>query len=1144
VLSRALTFPLTTGVDTTLVGGAGNDTFNATHLTLTSGDSLNGGAGAADKLQITTTAAAAVGGGVQTAGIEDISTTATVGALSVDASLFDGVTSVTNTGSTADVSFTGLKAIPTVNVVATSTNTTVGVAASATSGATDAATINLNGAATTANATLTLNGVETLNVVSSGAATGGSSSTLTVASDTLTTLNVTGTATAKLSANLVGATATTTGVVTSDAGAHDVSVTGTVAADKVSVSMGAGNDTVRIAVISATHTIAGGDGTDTLATSASITTTTGANISGFEAVEISGGASVALPTTNTVATLTIRDAAGGTLTGRANGGTVNLTTGGNATVSNTAWTAGTADAITVNVGTSTTNAALAASTVTAEGVETVTFNNLASGTNADARSVGVTSATVKTIVVSGNQANTISSTSSTALTNVDASGVTGNVTFAGTVSTSGASITGGQGNDVMTGGAGADVITGGAGNDSLTGGAGADTISGGDGIDTITGGLGADQMTGGAGADRFVFTANATGSIQSDATATDVIKDFTSGTDKLSISNVTSGPVTKFLGNYGNFTVANAAAAADGTAGLAFFVTSENNLYVQATAGTQGTLDTIVKLEGVASIAETDLLLGSAGGASIALTTTGQSVTATSTTPGATTTFNDSISGTIANVAGVTTLVGGLGTDSVTLTDAGSFTAPAAFNSIETLVLANGVNTVAITAGTTNHSLKNITGGTAADTITVTNLVAGGAVSLGDGADALIGMTAAIATGTGSTFVGGGQPVGGADSVTFADGETIAATTFDKFSGFESVNFGKVGATSAVTLPTTNTLTAIAADTTTAALTVTGTGAQLSALTSITNTNGTKAFNLTASDAGATVDLTGVTFAGTGGDVDAISFQSTGTNTLVLLGADVSKVSGTAVAAGTTDTLEIRTSNATGANAIDATKFAAFETLTIGGTAAIDITDSGVAVARTINGNSANNTINLTIPTAAKSINLASGGSDTIVLASAGTNQVAVSISGFQVGAIASGGDVLDLTAALDGTTAVAVTTVTGIVTTGVTVTSVATNATNNYVLSGAAFQVSGALTATGDAGAVEAAIIAAGLRQAIVTNGQFILVTLDNGTDTGIYRVTTNTDTGGVATVMDQAGDLTVTLIATLVGVSDCGTLTPPNIG
>jgi len=620
------------------------------------------------------------------------------------------------------------------------------------------------------------------------------------------------------------------------------------------------------------------------------------------------------------------------------------------------------------------------------------------------------------------------------------------------------------------------------------------------------------------------------------------VKDFTSGSDRLAITNVTSGQPTKFLGNFSNYTVANAAATADGTAGLAFFVTSENTLYVQATAGTQGTLDTIIKLEGVTTLAEADLLLGATGGASITLTATGQSVTATSTTPGATTTFNDSITGTIAFVAGVTTLVGGLGTDSVTLSDAGSFTAPAAFNSIETLVLANGVNTVGITAGTNNHSLKNITGGTAADTITVTNLVAGGTVNLGDGSDSLLAMTVAIATATGSTFVGGGQPVGGADTVTFANGATIAATNLDKFSGFEAVNFGAIGAASAITLPTTasgasaNDINSITADTTNAAITVTGTAAQLSAVTSITNTNGTSAFNLTVSDAGGSLNLSAVTIGGAA-DIDVISFPSSGANVLTLDGKDVSQITGTAVAAGSTDTLTIVTTSATGADAIDATKFAAFEAITIGGTAAINVADSGVAVVRTITGNSAANAITVGTITAAKTIALASGGAD-IVLLNQDSSAVA-SISGFTVGS-GTGADTLDIRKT-DGTNA-AITTLPGVVATGATLTGTATDPTNAVVLSAAAFQVSGALTQTGDAGEVEAKIIAAGLLQANTANLKSIVV-LDNGTDTGIYLVTRNSDAGGTAGVLDAAGDFSVVLIGVLSGISDAGTIVAGNL-
>jgi len=77
-------------------------------------------------------------------------------------------------------------------------------------------------------------------------------------------------------------------------------------------------------------------------------------------------------------------------------------------------------------------------------------------------------------------------------------------------------------------------ITTGSGADALTGGAKNDTISSGAGDDTIVGGLGADVLTGGAGVDNFNYTlGTALVTTQSNATLTDTITDWTSGTDKL-----------------------------------------------------------------------------------------------------------------------------------------------------------------------------------------------------------------------------------------------------------------------------------------------------------------------------------------------------------------------------------------------------------------------------------------------------------------------------------------------------------------------------------------------------------------------------------------------------------------------------------
>jgi len=813
--------PLTTGVDTTLVGGAGSDTYTASGTTLTAGDVLAGSTGA-DILQVTTTAAAAVGTGVTSTGVETISATATVGALSVDATGFSDVTTVTNTGSTADVSVTGLKAIPAVSVIGTSTNTSVAFGSAAvTAGAADAITVSLNGAAVTASASVTANGIETVNVASSGSASGSTANTLTIASDALTTLAVTGASAAKLAANLVGATAATTGTVTSDDGAHDVNITAD-AADKLSVSMGAGNDQVRIANISATHTIAGGDGTDTLNTTAAITTTTGANISGFESVTIGGGVTVALPTaSNTVATLTIADAAGGTLTGFAAGGTVNLTTGGIATVTNTTGWTGTADALTVNVGAATTSGAMASATVvTATGIETATINNLALSNNANARSVGVSSANLKTLVVTGNAATTITG-GGVALTSIDASAVNGAVTFSATTATAGASLIGGGVGDAIVGGTGADTINGGAGND------------------TITGGVGKDSLTGGAGADTFVFAQPTAVAVTSNLAAQDTISDFVSGTDKFQLSQ----SVTAFLGNFTSLAAAQATATADGRSSLAFFVTTENTFYVSAAANgaINATTDTVIYMPGVTSLASTDLGIGAQGtGNTVALSAASANVSNTLSTNASavTTSLDDAISATSTTIAS-STIDGGAGSDTLTIS-----TAPAALN-ISAVV--SNVEAISLTLGNTGTLTLPSTNGL---TVSSASATAGLDVALGGSNQS---VTAATTGATAVSFGASGQ------SVSSSGAGTLAATSVGSATGQSVTATGTGVSTVTISAPATTTtvsLAAAAADIViiTASATAYGSGVSLTAgtQTGVTDTlravanGGVVAFGLSA----------------------------------------------------------------------------------------------------------------------------------------------------------------------------------------------------------------------------------------------------------------------------------------------------------
>lgn len=102
-------------------------------------------------------------------------------------------------------------------------------------------------------------------------------------------------------------------------------------------------------------------------------------------------------------------------------------------------------------------------------------------------------------------------------------------------------IVGSNQGDVISGAVGNDQLFGGAGADSLSGGTGTDVLDGGAGTDTLFGGAGVDTMTGGEGADLFVYSASTEG--------TDVITDFTAGTDKFAIADAIINPVATANGD-------------------------------------------------------------------------------------------------------------------------------------------------------------------------------------------------------------------------------------------------------------------------------------------------------------------------------------------------------------------------------------------------------------------------------------------------------------------------------------------------------------------------------------------------------------------------------------------------------------------
>ena len=738
-------FTLTTGVDLKTTG-AGADTFTSINpavatATLTAGDNINGGAGT-DTLNITSAAEMTIGSGVTMTDIENVSVSASGGALTLDAALMTGITSLTNSGSSQAVTVSNLKALVPVTVMGASANTTVGFAAAVTAGAADAITLNLNAANNTGStATVVgLAGFETVNVVSSGSASGATTNSgVTIESAALTTLNVTGTVAAKLVANLAGASASVTGTVTSDDGAHDVNITGRLVSDKLSVSMGAGNDQVRVGTVAATHTIAGGDGTDTLRYSGAdaVLLAATANITGIETVTLSNATPASFAMTGAgVTTVNYTTTAAGTFGGLSTGGTIGLNLGGTMTAAaagaaatataaatlTAATYSGATDSLTVNVGLATHTAALngvnpgaGTSTVSAVGVESVTFNSLAGAGVTEARTVTFTDTTATTQALKSITVNssipalttvvvTPGSTVS-ALTTVNLSGVTGGASFSSAGSLAGAT------------------ITGGVGNDSLTGGAGNDTIDAGAGTNTITGGEGVDNMTAGAGIDRFEFASNAvTASTPiriSTSSAPDTINSFTTTVDKISITG-TNAP-TKYIGTFATIQAALSAQASSAQAFGASFITGESTLYVfQNTDGTMNVNDMTIKLPGVTAFAEGDLLLGAqAAGSAVTLTgpaaVTGQTGATSGTSVGSVasvvanmTTGNDTVNSTLINLRG-STVTAGVGADTLAL----SITAAAATGSaaeatlsaadlaavtgFETITLANFVNPTGIT---------------------------------------------------------------------------------------------------------------------------------------------------------------------------------------------------------------------------------------------------------------------------------------------------------------------------------------------------------------------------------------------------------------------------------------------------------------
>jgi len=515
------TFTLTTGLDT-LTGASTNDTFSAVDsaaingaptTTLNAGDSINAGSGT-DRLSIAaSTGSAATSAAVSSSTVEEIALYNNSGAgYTVDTSLMTGLTDLYVAGGNSTAAFTGVNSSPNVHLTSANSNVTVTNAATVGLGDADAVTIALNGAAATGNVTLSYNDIETFNVVSSGAATGTSATTLTLSSDQLETVNVSGSAAAKISATMTGA-ATVSQVGTLDASDMTGALTATVvagASGKLSVTGGTGADTLTVngGAMNSDLTIDGGAGVDTLvvtsaAYSAAAVTQAGAGVTNMEVLAVLGSADARAFSNNTFAGIASLGAA--SITGLGTDAvSLTATAGGNQTLDRA--TDGAADVATVSL------AGAAAQTIASLNVadeETVTINSgsLAAGSNAITAIVGTD---LTSLTIAGSRDLTIGSISGTKLATLDASGLSGTGTqlvISAANSTADMTVTGAAGvesstSEVMnniTTGSGDDAITTGDYNDTINAGDGNNTVVAGDGDNVVTTGRGNDTITVGDG---------------------------------------------------------------------------------------------------------------------------------------------------------------------------------------------------------------------------------------------------------------------------------------------------------------------------------------------------------------------------------------------------------------------------------------------------------------------------------------------------------------------------------------------------------------------------------------------------------------------------------------------------------------------
>jgi hypothetical protein len=654
------TFTLTTGTDAP-AGTSGNDTFLGTvdvttpaNSTLTAADRVNGGAGSADALTVTTqgAAAATVTNGALVSGIEVVNVRAVgTGGASLDANNVAGLVSFNNTLSTDAVTVTNLADPAAVTIVGNGSVTNGATSATYVAGATSGDLV-LSGGVTAGAVAVDGAGLTSLAIVSNGAAntTGAISSTgaanvtinaatsLTTGGLTVATLpaggqtltvsgaagNTAATATAAAAAAVVLGTLDGDFATVNASGLTAGGISATLGSLTATVTGGAGNDTITTAGVLTTGSVNAGGGTaDRLVLTNTLdlaTAALGAKYTGFEQLQVQDGVTADFDNISGITGVFLNDGGAATtlnnLSAAQAGAITVIAADGAATINvKGAATVGQVDTVslTFNDGNTTLNQDInaSASTFTLTGVENL---QVVAVDQAEIVQSALASASLSSVTLSG--AGNISFATgniATANFNLNASASTGTNTLnANGFATNGVSITGGTGVDTITGSGQNDVINGGAGNDIITGGAGADALTGGAGNDTFA--LLSTATTRGA---TFAVTDTTTANIDritdfvgNGAAAGDTIRlDAVTGADFTNVATATVTAVT--VATAADFT-ALAAAVQTASAGVASTTTVAQVYDVTVTAGNLAGRYMIVN-DATAGVADTDLIVSTTG---------------------------------------------------------------------------------------------------------------------------------------------------------------------------------------------------------------------------------------------------------------------------------------------------------------------------------------------------------------------------------------------------------------------------------------------------------------------------------------------------------------------------------------------------